>query len=64
MTVTISVAVLMGAGVFLLCRYSGLRTWHAVVCAVFGFYLASSSLAPDITQASHEPVPAALAKRH
>ena len=51
LTVTISAAVLMGAGVFLLCRYSGLRIWHAMVCAIFGFYLASSSLAPDITHA-------------
>ena len=42
-------ALLMGAGVFLLCRYAGLRVWHAAVCIMFGFYLASSSLAPDIT---------------
>ena len=49
LTVSISAALLMGAGVFLLCRYAGLRVWHAAVCVVFGFYLASSSLAPDIT---------------
>ena len=48
LTVTISAALLMGAGVFLLCRYAGLRIWHAAVCIIFGFYLASSSLAPDI----------------
>jgi hypothetical protein len=48
LTVSISAALLMGAGVFLLCRYAGLRVWHAAVCVVFGFYLASSSLAPDI----------------
>jgi len=48
--VTISAAVLVGAGVFLLCRYSGLRVWHAAVCVIFGFYLASTSLAPDITK--------------
>ena len=48
LTVSISAALLMGAGVFLLCRYAGLRVWHAAVCTVFGFYLASSSLAPDI----------------
>ena len=50
LTVSISAALLMGAGVFLLCRYAGLRVWHAAVCTVFGFYLASSSLAPDIAQ--------------
>ena len=49
MTVSISAALLMGAGVFLLCRYAGLRIWHAAVCVIFGFYLASSSLAPDIS---------------
>jgi hypothetical protein len=50
LTVSISAALLMGAGVFLLCRYAGLRVWHAAVCIIFGFYLASSSLAPDIAQ--------------
>jgi hypothetical protein len=48
LTVSISAALLMGAGVFLLCRYAGLRVWRAAVCIIFGFYLASSSLAPDI----------------
>ena len=48
LTVTISAALLMGAGVCVLCRYAGLRVWHAAVCVIFGFYLASSSLAPDI----------------
>jgi hypothetical protein len=49
LTVTLSAALLMGAGVYILCRYAGLRIWHAAVCIIFGFYLASSSLAPDIT---------------
>ena len=49
LTVSISVALLMGAGVFVLCRYAGLRILHAAVCVIFGFYLASSSLAPDIS---------------
>jgi hypothetical protein len=48
LTVSISVALLMGTGVFVLCRYAGLRILHAAVCVIFGFYLASSSLAPDI----------------
>jgi len=50
LTVTLSVAALLGAAVFLLCRYAGLRIWHAAVCVVFGFYLASTSLAPQISQ--------------
>ncbi|HEX2742954.1 MAG TPA: hypothetical protein VHN16_00945 [Streptosporangiaceae bacterium] len=49
LTVTFSAALLMGVGVFVLCRYAGLRILHAAVCIIFGFYLASSSLAPDIT---------------
>ena len=49
MTVSISAALLMGIAVFVLCRYAGMRLWHAAVCIMFGFYLASSSLrAPDI----------------
>jgi hypothetical protein len=48
LTVTISAALMLGAVVFILCRYAGLRIWHAAVCVIFGFYLASSSLAPDI----------------
>ena len=48
LTVTFSAALLLGAGVFLLCRYAGLKILHAAVCVIFGFYLASSSLAPDI----------------
>jgi len=48
LTVTISAALMLGTGVFILCRYAGLRILHAAVCVIFGFYLASSSLAPDI----------------
>jgi hypothetical protein len=46
----LSVAALLGAAVFGLCKYAGLRIWHAAVCTVFGFYLASTSLAPQISQ--------------
>ena len=50
LTITISAALMLGAGVFVLCRYAGMRIWHAAVCVMFGFYLASSSLAPDIAK--------------
>jgi len=43
-------ALLLGVMVFLLCRYAGLRIWHAAVCVILGFYLASTSLAPYISQ--------------
>ena len=48
MTVSLSVVAVLGIAVLLLCRYAGLRLLHAVVCVVLGFYLASSSLAPEI----------------
>jgi hypothetical protein len=50
LTITLSVALLLGMTVFVLCRYAGLRLWHAVICIVLGFYLASTSFAPDIAQ--------------
>jgi hypothetical protein len=50
LTVTISVAALLGIAVFLLCRYAGLKIWHAAVSIVFGFYLASTSFAPYISE--------------
>ena len=50
MTVTISAAALLGVAVFLLCRYAGLKIWHAAVSMIFGFYLASTSFAPYISQ--------------
>jgi uncharacterized membrane protein len=50
LTVTLSVALLLGAVVFVLCRYAGLKFWHATICVVLGFYLASTSFAPDIQQ--------------
>lgn len=48
MAITISVLAVLAVAVFVLCRYAGLRVLHAAVCILFGFYLASSSFAPDI----------------
>lgn len=48
MIVSVSAAVLLGALVWLLYRHAGLRPWHAAVCVLFGFYLATTSLAPYI----------------
>jgi len=41
---SISAVLLLGLLVGLLWRYAGLKSWHALVCVLFGFYLASSSL--------------------
>jgi hypothetical protein len=50
LTVTLSAALLLGAAVALLCKYAGLKIWHAAVCVILGFYLASTSFAPYISQ--------------
>lgn len=48
MVLSLSVVVLLGALVFGLCRYAGLRYWHAAVAALFGFFVASTSAAPYV----------------
>jgi hypothetical protein len=49
MVLSLSLVVVLGAFVVVLWRYAGLRTWHAVVCVLFGFFLASTTAAPFIT---------------
>lgn len=48
MIISVSAVVLLGALVWLLVRYAGLRAWQAVVCALFGFFVASTAAAPQI----------------
>jgi uncharacterized membrane protein len=48
MTVAIPLVVLAGAVVYVACHYLGLRIWHAIVAAIFGFLLAATSFAPQI----------------
>ncbi|MFD7451533.1 DUF2304 family protein [Kitasatospora sp. NPDC059827] len=50
MAMNISAAVLMLVIVVVMIRRSGLKLSHAIVCALLGFYLASSSIAPSISQ--------------
>jgi hypothetical protein len=47
---SISAVVLLAIIVFLLVRKSGLKAGHAVVCMLLGFYLASSTVAPTISE--------------
>jgi len=47
---SISAVVLLAIIVFLLIRKSGLKGGHAVVCALLGFYLADSTIAPTISE--------------
>jgi hypothetical protein len=50
MTLSISLTLLLGLAVFVLCKYAGLKFWQAAVSILFGFFLASSSFAPYISQ--------------
>jgi hypothetical protein len=47
---SISAVVLLAIVVFLLVKKSGLKGGHAVVCVLLGFYLASSTVAPTISE--------------
>lgn len=50
MALSISAVVLLAIIVFLLVKKSGLKGMHAVVCVLFGFFLAGSSVAPTINE--------------
>ncbi|MER6524791.1 hypothetical protein [Streptomyces sp. NPDC001508] len=50
MALSISAVVLLAIVVFLLIKKSGLKGGHAVVCVLLGFYLASSTIAPTISE--------------
>jgi hypothetical protein len=47
---SISAVVLLAIIVVLLIKKSGLKAGHAIVCALLGFYLASSTVAPTINE--------------
>lgn len=48
MAITISVVLVFGVAAWVLYRYGGMKLWHGLVCIAFGFYLATSSVAPTI----------------
>ena len=48
MIISISCVVLLGIVVFVFFRKDGLKASHALVAMLFGFYLASTALAPSI----------------
>lgn len=49
MSISISIALLAGIAVYIAVRYLGLSIWHAVLCMLFGFLLASTGVGPEIT---------------
>ncbi|MFD7508408.1 hypothetical protein ACFV5N_03510 [Streptomyces sp. NPDC059853] len=48
MALSVSAVLLFAIIVFLLIKKAGLKGMHALVCVLFGFYLASSNIAPTI----------------
>lgn len=48
MILSISGVVLLGIVVFILFRKDGLKLSHALIAILFGFYLASTAIAPSI----------------
>jgi hypothetical protein len=49
MTVSIPLLTLVAIAVFAAWRHMGLKLWHALVCLVLGFLLASTGAAPEIS---------------
>jgi hypothetical protein len=50
--VSVSLVLLLGLLIVFLVRYTKLRTWHAILCILFGFYVASTPLGPYINAAA------------
>ena len=48
MTISIPLVVILGVVAFVAYRYMGLRVWQAILCLLFGFFLAATTAAPEI----------------
>jgi hypothetical protein len=48
MTVSIPLLTLVVIVAYVAYRHMGLRVWHAIVCLILGFLLASTGAAPEI----------------
>ena len=51
MIVSLTIALLWGALIWILIRYTTLRTWHAIACILFGLYIGTTPLAPYVRAA-------------
>jgi hypothetical protein len=56
LAVSLSLVLLLGVTVWVLLRYAGLKFWHAIICVLFGFFLATTTAAPMIRSAVHSVV--------
>jgi hypothetical protein len=48
LAISISLIALLAVAVWALYKFASLKLWQGLVCILFGFYLASSSVAPEI----------------
>lgn len=48
LAISVSLVLVLGIAVWLVHKYGHMKVWHGLICTLFGFYLASSTLAPDI----------------
>jgi hypothetical protein len=48
LAISLSLVLVLGVMVWLLYRYAGHKVWHGVICVLFGFFLATTSFAPEI----------------
>jgi hypothetical protein len=51
LAISVSLIALLAVAVWTLYKFAGLKLWHGLVCALFGFYLASSGVAPQVDTA-------------
>ena len=56
--ISISLITLLAIAVWTLYRFAALELWHGLVCILFGFYLASSSVASEIRTTITSIIPA------
>lgn len=50
MVISLSAALMLGVVLFVMIRSKSIKVWPAVVAALFGFFLASTNMAPDINR--------------
>ena len=60
---TVSAALLFGAALAAMLKYRAVSAWGAIVAALFGFYLASTGVAPAVRH-SVAAIATAIARIH
>jgi hypothetical protein len=48
LAISLSLVLVLGVAVWLIHKYGGMKAWQGAVCVLFGFFLATTSFAPEI----------------